>query len=117
MEDTRQLLVSPRLPILTHMLTPAITCLVFLQAFWQPHNRISARRIQNMGWREDGGLWLLVRGGGLFLSKGEGVSAAKLPEWSESPALGCIKLSLCLADMSLQSFFCCSLCLAPGAQE
>lgn len=26
-----------------------------------------------MGWRADGGLWLLVRGGGLFLSKGTGV--------------------------------------------
>ena len=29
-----------------------------------------------MGWRADGGLWLLVRGGGLFLSKGTGVSAS-----------------------------------------
>jgi hypothetical protein len=27
-----------------------------------------------MGWRADGGLWLVVRGGGLFLSKGTGVS-------------------------------------------
>ena len=44
------------------------------QPYWQPHNRSVARRIQNMGWRADGGLWLLVRGGGLFLSKGTGVS-------------------------------------------
>ncbi|KAI5060113.1 hypothetical protein GOP47_0024533 [Adiantum capillus-veneris] len=44
------------------------------QPYWQPHNRTSARRIQNMGWRADGGLWLVVRGGGLFLSKGSGVS-------------------------------------------
>ncbi|KAJ6916701.1 hypothetical protein NC652_019194 [Populus alba x Populus x berolinensis] len=44
------------------------------QAFWQPHNRAIARRIQNMGWRADGGLWLLVRGGGLYLSKGTGIS-------------------------------------------
>ncbi|KAJ6990660.1 photosystem II stability/assembly factor HCF136 [Populus alba x Populus x berolinensis] len=44
------------------------------QAFWQPHNRAIARRIQNMGWRADGGLWLLVRGGGLYLSKGIGIS-------------------------------------------
>eukprot|EP00850_Spirogloea_muscicola_P012188 SM000078S22047 [mRNA] locus=s78:67403:70094:- [translate_table: standard] len=44
------------------------------QPYWQPHNRTSARRIQNMGWRADGGLWLLVRGGGLFLGKGTGVS-------------------------------------------
>lgn len=42
-------------------------------AFLQPHNRAIARRIQNMGWRADGDLWLLVRGGGLFLSKGTGV--------------------------------------------
>lgn len=45
----------------------------YMQPFWQPHNRAVARRIQNMGWRADGGLWLLVRGGGLFLSKGTGV--------------------------------------------
>jgi photosystem II stability/assembly factor-like uncharacterized protein len=40
-----------------------------------PHNRNNARRIQNMGWRADGGLWLLTRGGGLFFSEGTGVSA------------------------------------------
>nr|KYP68398.1 hypothetical protein KK1_022022 [Cajanus cajan] len=44
------------------------------QPFWQPHNRAVARRIQNMGWRADGGLWLLVRGGGLYLSKGTGLT-------------------------------------------
>ncbi|GFZ00333.1 photosystem II stability/assembly factor, chloroplast (HCF136) [Actinidia rufa] len=44
------------------------------QPFWQPHNRAVARRIQNMGWRTDGGLWLLVRGGGLYLSKGTGIT-------------------------------------------
>ncbi|KAJ1422085.1 WD40/YVTN repeat-like-containing domain superfamily [Sesbania bispinosa] len=44
------------------------------KAFWQPHNRAVARRIQNMGWRADGGLWLLVRGGGLYLSKGTGIT-------------------------------------------
>ncbi|XP_061991637.1 photosystem II stability/assembly factor HCF136, chloroplastic [Rosa rugosa] len=44
------------------------------QPYWQPHNRSIARRIQNMGWRADGGLWLLVRGGGLFLSKGTGIT-------------------------------------------
>ncbi|KAJ4776343.1 Photosystem II stability/assembly factor HCF136 [Rhynchospora pubera] len=44
------------------------------QLFWQPHNRAVARRIQNMGWRADGGLWLLVRGGGLYLSKGTGIT-------------------------------------------
>jgi hypothetical protein len=49
---------------------------ICMQPFWQPHNRAVARRIQNMGWRADGGLWLLVRGGGLFLSKGTGVRIA-----------------------------------------
>ncbi|PIN21163.1 hypothetical protein CDL12_06147 [Handroanthus impetiginosus] len=44
------------------------------QTFWQPHNRAVARRIQSMGWRADGGLWLLVRGGGLYLSKGTGIT-------------------------------------------
>lgn len=44
------------------------------QHYWQPHNRAAARRIQNMGWRADGGLWLLVRGGGLFLGRGTGVT-------------------------------------------
>ncbi|XP_078442073.1 photosystem II stability/assembly factor, chloroplast (HCF136) [Wolffia australiana] len=44
------------------------------QPYWQPHNRGIARRIQNMGWRADGGLWLLARGGGLYLSKGTGIN-------------------------------------------
>ena len=44
-----------------------------MQPYWTPHNRTSARRIQNMGWRADGGLWLVVRGGGLYLSRGTGV--------------------------------------------
>ncbi|KAG6549194.1 hypothetical protein Mapa_009180 [Marchantia paleacea] len=44
------------------------------QRNWQPHNRTSARRIQNMGWRADGGLWLVVRGGGLYFSKGSGAT-------------------------------------------
>ena len=43
------------------------------QAYWQPHNRNAARRIQNMGWRSDGGIWLLTRGGGIFLSNQAGV--------------------------------------------
>ena len=32
------------------------------------HNRSSARRIQSMGWRKDGGVWQLTRGGGIYLS-------------------------------------------------
>lgn len=42
--------------------------------FWFPHNRNSARRIQNMGWTPTKGLWLISRGGSLFLNEGKGVS-------------------------------------------
>ncbi|XP_073387131.1 uncharacterized protein [Physcomitrium patens] len=38
----------------------------------QPHNRTSARRIQIMGWQANGGLWLVVRGAGLYVSEGTG---------------------------------------------
>ena len=43
------------------------------QAYWQPHNRTSARRVQSMGWRPDGGIWELTRGGGVFLSTETGL--------------------------------------------
>lgn len=43
------------------------------QTYWQPHNRAGARRIQNMGWRNDGGIWILTRGGGISFSTDAGV--------------------------------------------
>lgn len=33
------------------------------QTAWQPHNRNSSRRLENMGFTENGQLWLLARGG------------------------------------------------------
>jgi len=36
------------------------------QTYWQPHNRPTGRRIQNMGWAPGGKLWLSTRGGDVF---------------------------------------------------
>jgi len=44
------------------------------QSYWQPHNRNVSRRIQGMGWNKKGELWLIARGGDLFLADVEGVT-------------------------------------------
>ncbi len=38
------------------------------QAAWVPHNRNRSRRVQNMGFAQDGRLWMLSNGGGLQFS-------------------------------------------------
>ncbi|MGD1715440.1 photosynthesis system II assembly factor Ycf48 [Dapis sp. BLCC M172] len=46
---------------------------------WTPHNRQNSRRLENMGFGDDGGLWLLARGGQLRFSDPE-----NLEEWGEA---------------------------------
>lgn len=49
------------------------------QTEWTPHNRTSSRRLQTMGYSEDGGLWLLARGGQIQFGSTDGQDE----EWGE----------------------------------
>jgi photosystem II stability/assembly factor-like uncharacterized protein len=49
------------------------------QNAWVPHNRNNSRRVENMGFSNDGQLWLLARGGQIQFS-----DAAKPDEWQEA---------------------------------
>jgi photosystem II stability/assembly factor-like uncharacterized protein len=42
------------------------------QREWLPHNRQNSRRLQNMGFDQDGKLWLVARGGQLRFSNSRG---------------------------------------------
>lgn len=49
------------------------------QEAWVPHNRNSSRRVENMGFAQDGRLWMVARGGQLQFSDPE-----KQDEWQEA---------------------------------
>lgn len=45
---------------------------------WEPHNRNSSRRVQNMGFGQDGRLWMLARGGQIQFA-----DPSDLDQWDE----------------------------------
>lgn len=49
------------------------------QNAWVPHNRNSSRRVENMGFAEDGQMWMLARGGQVQFS-----DPTKPEEWQEA---------------------------------
>ncbi len=49
------------------------------QNAWEPHNRNSSRRVQNMGFSPDGRLWMLARGGQIQFTNPE-----KPDEWDDA---------------------------------
>ncbi len=64
---------------------------------WSPHNRNSSRRVSNMGFTQDGGLWMLARGGQLQFSTD--VNADK---WQEAEFPG-KKDNIGLLDLAYRS--------------
>lgn len=50
---------------------------------WQPHERNTSRRVQNMGFTPDGRLWLLARGGQVQFTTSEDFDSWQEPEYPE----------------------------------
>lgn len=50
---------------------------------WEPHNRNSSRRVQSMGFTQDGGLWMLARGGQLQFTDPENPEEWMEPQYPE----------------------------------
>lgn len=53
------------------------------QSSWEQHNRETSRRLQNMGFGEDGRLWLLARGGQMQFSSPDDLEAWEEPIYPE----------------------------------
>lgn len=72
------------------------------QATWVPHNRSSSRRLQNMGFGQDGRLWLLGRGGRVQFSDPTQSSEWSEPQWSE-PQNPQVAVSIGLLDIAYRT--------------
>jgi photosystem II stability/assembly factor-like uncharacterized protein len=62
---------------------------------WEPHNRNSSRRVQNMGFSPDGKLWMLARGGQIQFSNDSN-------EWNE-PLTPDYSVSVGLLDLAYRT--------------
>ncbi|HEY9845241.1 MAG TPA: photosynthesis system II assembly factor Ycf48 [Candidatus Caenarcaniphilales bacterium] len=67
------------------------------QSAWEPHNRNTSRRVQNMGFAQDGRLWMLSRGGQLQFSD------PNQPEQWEKPHTPELSVSIGLLDLAYRT--------------
>ena len=80
MHSMQPLLLPESLPCMTSLLARAGNFYLTWTPgadTWQPHNRPSPRRVQNMGWTPANELWLSVRGGDLLISAETGAASEK----------------------------------------
>lgn len=55
---------------------------------WTPHNRVSSKRVQNMGFVPTGQLWMLGRGALFYLTKPTTLTSGLTPSIPSSPPVG-----------------------------